>query len=83
MRVYRIPTKAWYRKHRLDLTKTWNDIYGNARCHLCKKKMTEKDAYVIVITWRGAEKLSPTHKYQHVECPGAKHVKNTKNKVPL
>lgn len=83
MHVYRIPTKKWYRKHRLDETKTWNDIYGNTRCILCKKKMIEKDAYFVVISWSGAEKLSPTHKYQHVACQGVKHVKSTKNKVPL
>lgn len=72
MAVYRVPTKAYYRKNRLDKTKNWNDIYGTHRCSVCKQHFREKDAYTVTNDGR----------YQHVECPKkAKHGKKTSDKV--
>jgi hypothetical protein len=71
MAVYRVPLKKVFRKnHPVEGDPTWNDIYGNARCNVCKKRFAESDPYIVVVTWKkhtnGSE--SPTHKYQHTDC---------------
>jgi hypothetical protein len=43
--VYVVPTKKEYMKHRVDKTKTWDDVYGHAKCDICKKKLVEGDEY--------------------------------------
>jgi hypothetical protein len=43
--VYRVPTRAVYNKNRIDATKSWDDVYGRARCDICNKHLTEGDVY--------------------------------------
>lgn len=57
--VYRIPTRAVYLKKRLDAGKSWNDVYGKARCAKCHQHFQEGDVY----------ELNNAGKGQHVECP--------------
>lgn len=74
MAVYRIPLKKVYKKKHIDGDPTWNDIYGNAKCHACKKSFVEGDTYVVIVLWKkhadGSE--SPIHKFQHTDCANLK-----------
>lgn len=58
VRTYRVPTRKVYNRIRIDENLSWNDVYGNKRCFVCKKKFKEKDAYRMTIDHRG----------YHVDC---------------
>ncbi len=62
--VYRVPLKSVYYKKRLDLTKSWDDIYGKVLCAKCHQHFKEGDAYERAPT---DNRFCP--RYQHIECP--------------
>jgi hypothetical protein len=63
--VWRIPTRAVFRKKHPSGDPTWDQVYGKSRCSKCHQLMKEGDVYE-----RDPEFISgKVHKYQHVECP--------------
>lgn len=69
MAVYRIPIRSVFNRKRSDKTASWKQVYGGKKCLKCKQYFEEGDAYTVVTVWEGKLKLTPVHKYQHVECP--------------
>jgi hypothetical protein len=68
-KVYRIPTKKGFAKMRVDKTKTWTDVYGNARCAVCKKHFEEGHLYTL--EGNGSGKKT---KYKHYDCKHPKKI---------
>lgn len=69
MVVYRIPIRTVFNRKKFDKNSTWKQVYGGKKCLKCKQEFKEGDAYTVVTVWEGKLKLTPHHKYQHVECP--------------
>ena len=70
--IYRIPTKAVYKKTHTKNDPTWDEVYGqhDCKCMTCKKHFLEGDTYIVVTLWKKHSdgSSSPTHKYQHTDC---------------
>lgn len=83
MAVYRIPIRTVFNRKRSDKTASWKQVYGGKKCLICRQEFKEGDAYTVVTVWEGKQKLTPVHKYQHVECSlKEKHgVKKQESKV--
>jgi hypothetical protein len=44
--VYTVPTKGSYKTNRANKTMSWENVYGNKKCFVCRQPMAEGDRYV-------------------------------------
>lgn len=62
--IYRIPTKAVFRKKYSDLGKSWNEVYGKKKCLKCNQHFQENEVYEMVFSKKHGRDMG-----QHIECP--------------
>jgi hypothetical protein len=63
--IYRIPSKPWYRDHKIDPDFTWQKVYGDKKCAVCGQNYRELEAYMM---------CPDGERSKHVDCPPCQYL---------